>query len=178
MTQIVYDLEYMKLIITSADQCYEVLEEVKLIALDSQFAKWEHFVNTQETVVGIALNVLPEIKFEVEQAIIEVLQKKIEMKQQQQQQQEQQQQQQISKKSNDNVAISVDIIDFMSLCEYYSNASKQLEDLFFQFQKQFIPFQQDLADKMFKIASISRPPTTIDDDKTTQSTATRGKRRK
>ena len=41
-TSTVYDLKYMKSIITTPDLCYEVLEEVKLIALDSQFAKWEH----------------------------------------------------------------------------------------------------------------------------------------
>jgi len=187
MTQIVYDLEYMKLVITSADICYEILEEVKLISLDSQFSKWENLVKTQDTVVGIALNVLPEIKYEVEQAIIEVLQKKIELKQQQQQQQQQQEQlqgqqqqqgqQQPSKKTNDNVTIIVDIIEFMSLCEFYSNASTQLQELLFQFQKQFLPFHQDLADKMFKIASISRPPTTID-DKSVPATANKGKRRK
>ena len=176
MTQIVYDLEYMKQVITSSDTCYEFLEEVKLISLDSQFAKWDNLVNTQETVVGIALNVLPEIKYEVEQAIIEVLQKKIELKQQQQQ--EQQQQQQPSKKTNDNVTIIVDIIEFMSLCEFYSNASTQLQDLLFQFQKQFLPFHEDLADKMFKIASISRPTTTIDVNKSVPATANKGKRRK
>lgn len=155
---LVCDREYMKSIIVNPDICYEVLEEVKMISLDSQFAKWQSLVDIQDSVVGIALNVLPEIKFEVEQAIIEVIKKKTEVKQD----------------------LIVDITEFLSLCEFYCNGSTQLQDLYFQFQKQFLPYSQELVEKMLKLASISRPSTIneVSSQSKTPSTSTgrRGKK--
>ena len=107
-------------------------------------------------------------------AIIEVIKKKAEVKlqdqQQQQQQQEQPQQQQVSD------SVTVDIIEFMSLCEFYSNGSIALLDLLNQFQKQFLPFHQDSVEKMFKMANMSRPITTVNVTKTPATAA--GKRKK
>lgn len=172
----VYDLEFMKTVITNADICYEVLEEVKLIALDSQFAKWEHLINSQESVVGVALHTLPEIKWEVEQAIKEVLNKKLELREQQQQQQQQNTKNvENSVKKIAETLITVDMIEFISVCEFYSNSSLQVQELLFQFQKSLLPFNTNLAEKMFKMASISRSNIVINDNNVATS---KGKKRR
>ena len=168
MTEIIqWNKEYMKSIITTSDQCYETLEEVKMISLDSQFAKWQSLVELQNSVIGIALNVLPEIKYEVEQAIIEVIRKRAAVKEQQQEVESKQQ----------TIQIIVDITEFLSLCQFYCNGSTQLQDLYSQFQKQFLPYNQELVEKMLKRASITRPSTDNEVQSKTPSTST-GKRGK